>query len=76
MATKKDLVPVRILCGFPLDGRQYTPGQLVGFPAELVDQLKKMGSIDPGKEAVAASKAAGFQLIEHSAEGEQEQTEG
>lgn len=73
MAAKKDLVPVRILCGFTLEGRQYVPGQLVGFPAELVDQQKKMGTIDPGKDAVAACKAAGFELVEHSPAEEQKE---
>ena len=76
MAAKKDLVQVRILCGFPLEGREYRPGQLVGFSAELVGQLKGMGAIDPGKDAVAACKDAGFELIEHSAVGEQEQQDG
>lgn len=75
MAAKKELVPARILCGFPLDGRQYAPGQLVGFSAKLAEQLKKMGSIDPSKDAVAASKAAGFELVEHSTEAEQDQAE-
>ena len=66
MAAKKDLVPVRVLCGFPLEGREYKPGQLVGFTAEQVEQLKGMGAVDPGKDALAACKAAGFNLVEHS----------
>lgn len=66
MAAKKDLVQVRVLCGFSLEGREYRPGQLVGFSAEQVDQLKGMGAVDPGKDALAACKASGFELVEHS----------
>lgn len=77
MAAKKDLVPVRVLCGFPLEGREYKPGQLVGFSADLVEQLKALGSVDPDKEALAAGKAAGFEVIEHSPVTEQAtETEG
>lgn len=65
MAAKKDLVPVRILAGFPLEGVTYTPGQLVGFPAAVIEQLQPMGCIDADKEAVAACKAAGIALVEH-----------
>lgn len=75
MAAKKDLVPVRVLCGFPLEGREYTPGQLVGFSAEQVDQLKGMGAVDPGKDALAACKAAGYELVEHSPADAQESAE-
>lgn len=75
MAAKKDLVPVRVLCGFPLEGREYKPGQLVGFSAEQVDQLKGMGAVDPGKDALAACKAAGYELFEHSPADAQESAE-
>ena len=75
MAAKKDLVPVRVLCGFPLEGREYKPGQLVGFSAEQVEQLKGMGAVDPGNEALAACKASGFELVEHSPADAQESPE-
>lgn len=66
MAVKKDLVPVRVLADLPLDGINYKPGQLVGLPAALAEQLSKSGGVDPHKDALAACKAEGFELIEHS----------
>ena len=66
MAAKKELVQVRVLVGFPLEGTNYTPGQLVGFPAALAEQLEKSGAVDTSKDALEACKAAGFKLIEHS----------
>jgi len=75
MAAKKDLVPVRILSGFPLDGIHYIPGQLVGLPAGLAEQLAKSGSVDSHKDALAACKAEGFELIEHKPEVESETEE-
>ncbi len=71
MAVKKELVPVRILSAFPLEGVSYTPGQLVGIPAAFVEQLKKAGSVDPHKDALAACKAEGFTLIEHNSDIEE-----
>ena len=71
MAVKKDLVPVRILSGFPLEGVNYTPGQLVGLPQGLAEQLAKSGSVDTHKDALAACKAQGFELIEHNPEIEE-----
>ena len=75
MAAKKDLVPVRVLCGFPLEGREYKPGQMVGFSAEQVEQLKGRGAVDSGKEALAACKASGFELVEHTPADAQELSE-
>jgi hypothetical protein len=75
MAVKKDLVPVRILSGFPLEGISYTPGQLVGLPAGLAEQLAKSGSVDSHKDALAACKAEGFELIEHKAVGQDQEAE-
>lgn len=71
MAAKKDLVPVRVLTELPLEGITYKPGQLVGLPASLVGQLEKLGSIDTNKDAVAACKAGGFELIEHTPDTEE-----
>ena len=75
MAAKKDLVPVRILAGFPLEGFNYAPGQLVGLPPALADQLKKSGSVDSHKDALAACKAEGFELIEHKPVGQDQEAE-
>lgn len=75
MAAKKDLVPVRILAGFPLEGFNYTPGQLVGLPPALAVQLEKSGSVDSHKDALAACKAEGFELIEHKSVGQDQEAE-
>lgn len=75
MAAKKYLVPVRILAGFPLEGFNYTPGQLVGLPPALADQLEKSGSVDSHKDALAACKAEGFELIEHKPVGQDQEAE-
>lgn len=75
MAAKKDLVPVRVLAGFPLEGVSYAPGQLVGLPADLAEQLQKAGSVDPHKDALAACKANGFELIGHKPIGQDPESE-
>lgn len=75
MAVKKDLVPVRVLSGFPLEGVSYTPGQLVGLPPALAEQLEKSGSVDSHKDALAACKAGGFELIEHKPVGQDQEPE-
>ena len=71
MATKKDLVPVRVLTGLRLEGVDYSPDQMVGFPAALAEALEKSGSVDPHKDALAYCKAQGVELIEHQPENEE-----
>jgi hypothetical protein len=42
----------RILVSFRLEGKDYKPNQLVDFPPETADALKKQGQIDTSAAAV------------------------
>lgn len=51
--TKKEVALARVLVGFPLDGKDYAANDLVEFPAESIESLKKSGVVDDGEGAIA-----------------------
>lgn len=65
MAKKLTFIACAILCAFDLDGKRYTPGQVVEFETGVANDLADQGSVDKHKNAVAYEQSRGAKAIRH-----------